>query len=231
MPVNTNRDVSQTPSPASSLQMPSDVRKSLRWLDSSNFTDLFAGQLKSTLRCSECGHESTTLQPFRALSLPIPPKTGQVQLHACLDLFAMEETLDGEEKPACSECQIRQQSTKKLSIHKFPHILVLHLKRFMLQERSTEPARAIKVNTAVDFPESTLDLSPYSASQTSCQYSLYGVTSHSGTLSSGHYMAYCKHPHTGKWHVYDDSEVQSVSLRTVKRSGAYMLFFEQSNST
>ena len=41
-------------------------------------------------------------------------------LHARLDLFTTQEILDGEEKLARSKCHIWQQSTKKLSIYKFP---------------------------------------------------------------------------------------------------------------
>ena len=35
-------------------------------------TDLFMGQLKSTLRCLHCGHTSVTFDPFWDLSLTIP---------------------------------------------------------------------------------------------------------------------------------------------------------------
>eukprot|EP00301_Raphidiophrys_heterophryoidea_P001346 c10654_g1_i2.p1 GENE.c10654_g1_i2~~c10654_g1_i2.p1 ORF type:complete len:624 (-),score=140.33 c10654_g1_i2:140-2011(-) len=35
-------------------------------------TDLFQGQLKSTLTCSECSHSSVTFDTFTSLSLPVP---------------------------------------------------------------------------------------------------------------------------------------------------------------
>ena len=38
-------------------------------------TDLFAGQLKSTLTCSSCGYNSVTFDPFFDLNLPIPQVT------------------------------------------------------------------------------------------------------------------------------------------------------------
>lgn len=38
-----------------------------------------------------------------------------------------------------------------------------------------------------------------------CRYNLYGVANHSGTLYSGHYTAYCKHPYSAEWHEYNDS--------------------------
>lgn len=90
--------------------------------------DLFVGQLKSSLTCSECGYCSTAFDPFWDLSLPIPkvmpaascprpapvlpaPGTfslcllssqkgyGEVTLMDCLRLFTKEDVLDGDEKP------------------------------------------------------------------------------------------------------------------------------------
>ena len=67
--------------------------------DDSHLVDLFVGQLKSTLRCSDCNHESVTFEAFWDLSLGIPSKTGEVSLLDCLDTFTKEEVLDGDEMP------------------------------------------------------------------------------------------------------------------------------------
>lgn len=71
-------------------------------MDNSRILDLFVGQLKSTLKCTHCGHCSVTFDPFWDLSLPIPTRTGQLRLSQCLDSFTREETLDGDEKPVMS---------------------------------------------------------------------------------------------------------------------------------
>jgi ubiquitin carboxyl-terminal hydrolase 2/21 len=68
-------------------------------MDNSKVVDIFVGQLKSTLRCTSCGHCSVTFDPFWDLSLPIPARTGQVRLQQCFDHFTREEVLDGDEKP------------------------------------------------------------------------------------------------------------------------------------
>ncbi|KAJ4444910.1 hypothetical protein ANN_06709, partial [Periplaneta americana] len=170
-------------------------------MDDSKVVDIFVGQLKSTLRCTSCGHCSVTFDPFWDLSLPIPARTGQVRLQQCFDHFTREEVLDGDEKPTCSKCQIRRKCTKSFTIQKFPKILVLHLKRFSPTERFRG-----KLNVTVDFPLNGLDLSAYAANRgQGCMYNLYGVANHSGTTYSGHYTAYCKHPYTGDWHEYNDS--------------------------
>lgn len=83
----------------------SDQQKALEsWkrylrMDNSKVVDIFVGQLKSTLRCTSCGHCSVTFDPFWDLSLPIPVRTGQVRLQQCFDHFTREEVLDGDEKP------------------------------------------------------------------------------------------------------------------------------------
>lgn len=64
-------------------------------------TDLFSGQLRSSLHCSVCSHHSNTFDVFCDLSLPIPKRStsGEVTLRECLDLFSQEEKLDKENSP------------------------------------------------------------------------------------------------------------------------------------
>ncbi|KAF0288994.1 Ubiquitin carboxyl-terminal hydrolase 2 [Amphibalanus amphitrite] len=219
-PITTDIDDS-----LSASQKSMEAWKRFLRLENSKFVDLFVGQLKATLRCTVCGHASVTFDPFWDLSLPIPSRSGQVRLQACFDLFTKEEVLDGDEKTTCSKCQTRQKCTRSLSIQKFPRILVVHLKRFSPQERFRG-----KLNTTVDFSVNGLDLSPYSAGQTPCRYSLYGVANHSGTLLSGHYTAHCRHPYTAEWYEYNDSRVHVMDQRNVNSGKAYVLFFELAGS-
>ncbi|KAL3271168.1 hypothetical protein HHI36_021664 [Cryptolaemus montrouzieri] len=206
-----------------------DVEKSAEsWnrylrMDNSRIVDIFVGQLKSTLKCTFCGHCSVTFDPFWDLSLPIPTRTGQLRLSQCLESFTREETLDGDEKPTCSKCKERRKCTKSFSIQKFPKILVIHLKRFSPTERFRG-----KLNVTVDFPLEGLDMSKYAAEGVATtRYNLYAVSNHSGTTYSGHYTAYCRHPYAMTWHEYNDSRVSSVSPRSVVSSEAYVLFYEQ----
>ena len=68
--------------------------------DDSPITDLFLGQLRSTLRCEDCSNESVTFEPFWFLSIPIPSlKTRtadsdnkNITLQDCLDLFVKGNT-------------------------------------------------------------------------------------------------------------------------------------------
>lgn len=99
-------------------------------------TDLFSGQLRSSLHCSVCSHYSNTFDVFCDLSLPIPkvthapsfrPRLNQtrsphffvsllfqrsdsraaVTLRGCLDLFSQEEKLEKENSPVCTELTLQ----------------------------------------------------------------------------------------------------------------------------
>ncbi|NXW62499.1 UBP2 hydrolase, partial [Eurystomus gularis] len=208
--------------------LPDDEKSRQMWRryqerEDSRISDLFVGQLKSSLTCSECGYCSTAFDPFWDLSLPIPKKGyGEVTLMDCLRLFTKEDVLDGDEKPTCCRCKARTRCTKKFSIQKFPKILVLHLKRF-----SEARIRTSKLTTFVNFQLKDLDLREF-ASQ-SCNhavYNLYAVSNHSGTTMGGHYTAYCKSPVSGEWHSFNDSRVTPMSSSHVRSSDAYLLFYE-----
>ncbi|NXK55186.1 UBP2 hydrolase, partial [Chauna torquata] len=232
--------------------LPDDEKSRQMWRryqerEDSRVSDLFVGQLKSSLTCSECGYCSTAFDPFWDLSLPIPkvrgPRChaspcpalpapdrsllpqkgyGEVTLMDCLRLFTKEDVLDGDEKPTCCRCKARTRCTKKFSIQKFPKILVLHLKRF-----SEARIRASKLTTFVNFQLKDLDLREF-ASQ-SCNhavYNLYAVSNHSGTTMGGHYTAYCKSPISSEWHSFNDSRVTPMSSSHVRSSDAYLLFYE-----
>lgn len=195
-------------------------------MEDSRVGDIFVGQLKSTLRCTHCNHDSVTFDPFWDLSLPIPARTGNLKLQQCLQHFVREEELDGDEKPTCSKCGVRRKCLKWFTVQKFPQVLVLHLKRFSPTERFRG-----KLSVVVEFPLSGLDMSPYAAARAGAPvYNLYAVSNHSGTTYSGHYTAYCKHPHTGDWHEYNDSRVTPISPSNVVSSEAYVLFYELSRT-
>ncbi|KAM5226865.1 ubiquitin carboxyl-terminal hydrolase 2 isoform 3-T9 [Hipposideros larvatus] len=191
--------------------------------EDSRIGDLFVGQLKSSLTCTDCGYCSTVFDPFWDLSLPIA-KRGypEVTLMDCMRLFTKEDVLDGDEKPTCCHCRARKRCIKKFSIQRFPKILVLHLKRF-----SESRIRTSKLTTFVNFPLRDLDLKEFASENTNhAVYNLYAVSNHSGTTMGGHYTAYCRSPATGEWHTFNDSSVTPMSSSQVRTSDAYLLFYE-----
>lgn len=194
--------------------------------EDSKIVDLFVGQLKSSLTCTECGYCSTVFDPFWDLSLPIAKKGyHEVSLMDCMQLFTKEDVLDGDEKPTCERCKARRKCTKKFTVQKFPKILVLHLKRF-----SEARIRTSKLSAFVSFPLKDLDLREFSSDPSAhTVYNLCAVSNHSGTTMGGHYTAYCKNPASGEWHTFNDSRVSPMSSSQVRTSDAYVLFYELSS--
>lgn len=215
-PINTEIDTSLSVSEQAIESWKRYIRR-----DDSHLVDLFVGQLKSTLQCTHCNHESVTFEPFWDLSLGIPSRAGEVSLLECFDTFTKEETLDGDEMPSCEACKTRRKSTKRYTLYRLPKILVVHLKRFSPTERFRQ-----KLSSVVSFPLSGLSLSRYTDSVTCSSYNCYAISNHSGTLSSGHYTAYAKHPNSGQWHLYNDTRVSKCSSSSVITNEAYLLFFE-----
>ncbi|XP_021370676.1 ubiquitin carboxyl-terminal hydrolase 2-like isoform X1 [Mizuhopecten yessoensis] len=168
--------------------------------DNSRIVEIFVGQLKSELRFKDCGHKSTTFDPFWDLSVPIPKRGSTVSIQQCINLFMKEEELDHDERPTCEQCKKRKACTKSFSIQRFPQILVLHLKRFS-QGRYSQ-----KVSSCVDFP-STLDMSDFASEKGASRvvYNLYAISNHIGSVYSGHYTAYCKHPYSAEWNSFNDT--------------------------
>jgi len=215
-PINTEIDTSLSVSEQAMEAWKRYIRR-----DDSHLVDLFVGQLKSTLQCTHCNHESVTFEPFWDLSLGIPSRSGDVSLLECFDAFTKEETLDGDEMPSCEACKMRRKSTKRYTLYRLPKILVVHLKRFSPTERFRQ-----KLSSVVSFPLSGFSLSRYTDSVTCSSYNCYAISNHSGTLSSGHYTAYAKHPNSGQWHLYNDTRVSKCSSSSVITNEAYLLFFE-----
>lgn len=205
-----------------------DEQANLTWKrylerEDSKIVDLFVGQLKSCLKCQACGYRSTTFEVFCDLSLPIPKKGftgGKVSLLDCFSLFTKEEELDSENAPVCDKCRQRTKSTKKLTIQRFPRILVLHLNRFSTTRYSIK-----KCSVFVDFPLQHLNLKEFASEKAgSPVYNLYALCNHSGSVHYGHYTAYCKDQ--SGWRVYNDSRVSPISENQVPSSEGYVLFYE-----
>lgn len=195
--------------------------------DNSKVVDIFGGLLKSILKCTYCGFASTVFEPFWDLSLSIPfendhTRVQKLHLSHCLNFFTKEEKLDGQEKPFCEKCKTTQTCIKRILIHRFPRVLVIHLKRF------SGNGNAHKIDNHVDYPLLGLNMGAYSseAQFQNVSYNLYGVINHFGTCHFGHYTAYCKHPYSGRWHRFNDRSVSQINPDQADKSEAYILFYE-----
>ncbi|KAF3903282.1 hypothetical protein ABW20_dc0109667 [Dactylellina cionopaga] len=218
----------------------------------------FQGQFRSQLKCLKCGHTSTTYSPFMYLSLPIPASAKGANgctLKDCMDEFTKEEILDGDDAWHCPICKKARKATKQLSISRMPIVLIIHLKRF-----SSHGMWRDKVNTLVNLSKS-VDLTKYVPPPLEAEktpggkampamiettppfhYSLYAVTNHYGSLTSGHYTAFVRVSSGGGgggggsggggqvgagsvWHRFDDTKATKMEGDDVVTRNAYILFW------
>lgn len=211
-------------------------------LNSSVTVNWLQGQLSSRLTCLTCRVTSTTYNPFMYLSLPIPVvQTSQFTLRDCLREFTKEEVLSGDDAWNCPRCKQRRKATKRLTITRLPHILIIHLKRFTNQGRWRD-----KLNTPISFPLADLDLTEYvppplppeqmprdieptPETTPPFHYDLYGIANHYGTLHGGHYTAFVKNPYKDTWNCFDDSKATRMDESQVMSRNAYVLFWVRKN--
>jgi ubiquitin C-terminal hydrolase len=122
----------------------------------------------------------------------------------------------------CSCCKKKKKSTKKMTIYKFPPVLVVHIKRF---------TQKTKINTRVKFPTERLDMTAFSAVnqiEIAPIYDLYAVSNHIGGLNGGHYTATCLNPQSKLWYCFNDSLVSQTDPRELMKDGfPYLLFYRR----
>lgn len=161
---------------------------------------------------------SDTFDPFTFLNLEIVG--GSVQ--SSLRNFMKAEQLDSSNMYRTpSGAYVRAK--KCFSVFRPPRVLVVHLKRFVQNDRF---GRTDKISRRVQFDEE-LDLSECLSRRAPCSYKLTGVVVHIGSSQhSGHYVAYARSAN-GVWSLFDDSSVRQVGIQEVLRSEAYMLFYQR----
>lgn len=206
-------------------QLPVRLALTIEWerylrLNFSVVVDYFQGQYLSQLRCLECGNTSTTYNAFSILSLPIPERLGgqkQVLISQLLDEYTTTELLDNDNRWKCPKCQRQTKLTKTIKLTRLPQVLIVHFKRFKLNERGYFN----KLDTFVTYPvNQELDLTPFWTGRTGTaisdsqhlmtaqeeeeylkdiptrrqqppfRYKLYGVANHFGLMTTGHYTSY-----------------------------------------
>ncbi|GER27761.1 ubiquitin carboxyl-terminal hydrolase [Striga asiatica] len=179
---------------------------------------IFGGRLRSQVKCMQCSYCSNKFDPFLDLSLEIVKADSLLK---ALAHFTAKEQLDGGAKQYhCEQCKQKVRALKQLTIHKAPHVLTVHLKRF----GSHSPGQ--KIDKKIAFGP-TLDLKPFVTGpyDGDLNYTLYGVLVHAGwSTRSGHYYCFVR-TSSGMWYSLDDNQVFQVSEKRVLEQKAYMLFY------
>jgi hypothetical protein len=107
-----------------------------------------------------------------------------------------------------------------MTISDLPNVLVLHLKRFSFGNMFGKVTRHIQFLPVLNFP-----VSKFTNNKEQNKFDLTGVIVHHGhSTHSGHYVAYIKAAN-GVWYEMDDSNASVVSINTVLKAQAYVLFY------
>lgn len=133
-------------------------------------------------------------------------------LSACLRAFTATETLSASNAYECEKCCLPfnkklkngmrkrgVEAAKRYLIYEPPAVLTLHLKRFEQAHAVSGRVSTRKVPGHISFSP-LFDIAPFctriakrvAKGSRQVLYSLYGVVSHSGDLSGGHYVAYVR---------------------------------------
>ena len=123
--------------------------------------------------------------------------------HNLLDLFesfAAEEKIDNMSR--CDNCGDITYTYQKKDIHKFPQILIIHIKRFKNEIEKNEEK--------IEFPEE-IDLSKYNNKGNVGLYSLNSAVFHQGTLIKGHYTSIVKYIPNNKWLFCNDTKTKFLT--------------------
>ncbi|KAJ6634713.1 Ubiquitin carboxyl-terminal hydrolase 8, partial [Pseudolycoriella hygida] len=197
---------------------------------------MFYGQFKSTLKCCVCGCESATYESFSDISLQVPPisRVSSPDIEQCLENFFYGEYIDDWD---CPKCKTKRSAIKKLDITRLPKVLVIHFKRFNVEINNDGMlVNSSKNQIHISFPLIGLNMAKHIApsARTSNMpkqmYNLYGVSNHYGTLTSGHYTAFCKSQELQRWFKFDDKKVTQLEPSNIVTSAAYILFYSNNSN-
>jgi len=157
--------------------------------------------------------EFNTIEPCFTIELSIPITSRVIKLEDCIEHTFKLETMDDlwfDEKTG------QHKKIKKYTkICYLPNILVIHFKRW---NNSFNKNRQI-----IHFDE-TINVYPYTIHkhENDCNYELFGIINHEGSVLGGHYYTYIK---KNKWICFDDNKVYSINDIINDRN--YCLFYRK----
>jgi ubiquitin C-terminal hydrolase len=153
-------------------------------------------------------------------------ESSTLTLDDCFRSFTTSDELGAPDQMWCPSCRQLVPGEKKIDIWELPNVLVIQLKRFIVDISQTR-----KLEFRVDFPD-VMDLSQFVRGKRNDrnQFGLYAICDHLGsTLTSGHYIAHICMDDQGRsvWYEFNDSTVTQKTADQVKSEKAYVLFYKR----
>ncbi|KAL3110651.1 hypothetical protein niasHT_017529 [Heterodera trifolii] len=207
----------------------SDFNARSRLFSSSPVNDLFNLTNISMVQCSTCNTKSVRFEVVNQLSVELPTNTDCLTLKNCLEAHFSSASL--EDKWDCPKCKSKQPATRSTKIWEVPKVLIVHLKRFSLND-----GRYVKNDVEVTFDVAELDLAPFLHEKSphhNAAFSLYGITHHSGRLNSGHYTSSVINliSTDREWLNFDDETcIPFGSAPSPTSKHAFLLYYKRMNS-
>ncbi|XP_038851435.1 ubiquitin carboxyl-terminal hydrolase 13-like [Salvelinus namaycush] len=136
--------------------------------------------------------------------------------------FFKSSTVNGENQMYCDECEKKSDATIECKMEYHPEILTLLLKRFEFDYYSMS---YVKINCCVDVP--------HTLQTEKCEYELYAIVDHFGSLRGGHYTAKIKSFEDHNWYEFNDSHVTKLQPAPLIESSwsAYLLVYRKSHAS
>ncbi|KAH8915972.1 cysteine proteinase, partial [Atractiella rhizophila] len=177
----------------------------------SPITRIFGGKIRSVVRCPG-QKDSVTLEPYLTLQLDIQPES-VFTISDALTNFHEPEIITG----LTNAKGAKVDGTKQVFIETLPHVLVLHLKRFLYDKEggAMKSGKIVGYDTELEIPKSVL--SPAKKGKTAARYQLFGVIYHHGrSTAGGHYTAAVRQPASPhQWINIDDTLIRPMDVKEV----------------
>lgn len=185
---------------------------------------MFGGYLRSSL-LQQGVKESASIQPFFTIPLDLRGEVSTVQ--QAFDHFFRVEEVEGFQ---CDKSKTEVEVSKKWTLDTLPIVLVLHLKRFVVNKNGCEKlTKKISYDAQLQVPLETLSKMIKVRTKNMLSYKLFAVTYHHGkNLHGGHYTSDISHPSVG-WLRADDMNVRTVPAKFVfnplSNRDPYLLYY------
>ncbi|KAM9406279.1 uncharacterized protein ACWYII_026823 [Salvelinus alpinus] len=187
---------------------------------------IFQGHLRHTAHCSisDCHVNSDEVGPFWTVPLSMEDNNYYSVRDGFEDFFK-SSTVSGDNQMYCDYCDGKTDAILACEMEHPPEILTLLLKRFQFDYHRMS---YVKIESCVEVP--------HTLQTKDCDYELYAVVDHVGSLRGGHYTARIKSYQNHNWYVFDDSYVTQLNSKpfeqdeSFRSQSAYLLMYRKLDS-
>ena len=220
-----------------------DVTESGRWMfdkiggsDQQLVKSIFGGEMIHKTQCLNCQRISERKEVFTDLCVSVPKESEvlgkkQVTVQSLIKQMLKPESLSGDNKYSCEQCNGKQDAKRWIEITQFPTHLMLVMHKFSFDVK------------ACDFKKEKTPVYPGDGIVNLCNntYEMYGAIMHYGeSAMKGHYVAIGKRSSlvsdkSAQWVLFDDSvatpmsqddAMEKISGLDKPANAGYVLFFK-----